>query len=132
MALQTSVETKAAALNAQLALLDGGEIRIYSGSQPAATNTALGAQVLLSQHALSATAFATTATATATANAIAADDSAAASGTASFYRAFDDGGVCHRQGSVGESGSGAELIIDNADIVENGVVTISSYSVTQG
>lgn len=132
MALQTSVQTKAAALNAQLALLDGGYINIYSGTQPAATTTALTDQVLLSEHALSDPAFAPTTTATATANAIADDESANASGTATFYRAFDADDVCHRQGSAGEAGSGAELILDESAIVAGGVVTVSSYSVTQG
>lgn len=132
MALQTSVQTKAAALNAQLALLDGGYINIYSGTQPAATTTDLTDQVLLSEHALSDPAFAPTSTATAMANAIADDESANASGTASFYRAYGADGTCHRQGSAGGAGSGAELILDNPTIVAGGTVTVSSYSVSQG
>lgn len=132
MTQQTSVQTKAAALNGQAALLNSGFLRLYSGTQPAATTTALTGQTLLSEHTLSATAFASTSTAVATANAIGSDASANASGTATFYRAFaSNGTTVHRQGSVGLSGSGAELIMDNTSIVAGGVVSISGWTITQ-
>lgn len=131
MALQTSLQTKSAALNAQLALLDGGKLRIYSGEQPPTTDSSVGVAVLLSEHDLDETAFEQTATSTATANPI-EESTALASGTASFYRSFSESGVCHRQGSAGVSGSGAELILDNASIIKDGTVTVVSYSVNQG
>lgn len=128
--MQTSIQTKAAALNGQLSLLDSGStIKIYAGSQPATTATAITTQTLLSTHAMDASPFATTETATATANAI-ADATAAASGEASFYRAEDSTGVCHRQGSVGTTGT--EMVIDNTSVVVGGTVSIDSYTVTQG
>ena len=132
MALQTSIETKAGALNGQLAYLDDGStVEIYSGSQPAATTTAITDQVLLSVHDMNEVPFPVTTTATATANPV-ASATALATGTASFYRIRDSAGVCHRQGTVGVAGSGAELIIDNAAIVASGTVNIASYAITQG
>lgn len=129
MTTKTDVGSKAAALNAQLALLNGGSLKIYSGSEPATTATALTSQTLLAECPLSATAFATTSTATATANAI-TSDAANASGTATFYRAYDSSDVCRRQGSAGESGT--DLILDDAAIVTGGTVTISGWTVAQG
>ena len=129
MTQQTSVQTKAASLNGELALLNGGYINRYSGTQPASTTASLGAAVLLCTNALNATAFATTTTNTATANAITAA-TAIATGTATFYRAYDSSNICHRQGSVGTAD--ADLIMANPNIIEGGNCTITSWTVTQG
>lgn len=131
MALQTSVQTKAAALNGQLSLLDGGTLEIYSGTQPVATSTTVTDQTLLSVHNFAAEAFGTTVTATATSNPI-SQSVAVETGTASFYRAKDSSGVVHRQGGAGVSGSGAELIMDSVDLEVDGTVRVVSYSVAQG
>lgn len=131
MTVKTSTASKAAALNGQLALLGANsKVKIYAGAEPAGPSTALTTQTLLSTHNMAATPFATTSTATATANAI-AQATAVASGTASFYRIEDGSSVVHRQGSIGLSGSGADLIFDDVEIASGDIVSISSFTVTQ-
>jgi hypothetical protein len=77
-----------AALNARTALLNSGILRIYSGTRPATADTALGAQVLLAECTLNATAFGAAANRVATANAVTQDTSANAAGNPSFSLAM--------------------------------------------
>lgn len=109
-----------------------GVLRIYSGSVPANVDTALGAQVLLSENTMSDPAFGAAADAnpgaTATANAIIDDTAANATGNASFFRIFDSNGVARIQGTVGTSG--ASLIINSVAIQANAKVEILSLTVT--
>ena len=56
---KTAVARRNAALDAAFdTVLNGGSLRIYDGTQPTDADTALGAQVLLAQLTLNATAFA--------------------------------------------------------------------------
>ena len=127
----TDVESRAAALNAALALIDANSLlKIYAGTVPSTTATDLTAQVLLSEHEMAAVPFATTTNGVATANAI-EPATALASGTATFYRLEDSDGIVRRQGSVGMAGSGADLLIDDSAIVAGGNIIISAYTVTQ-
>jgi hypothetical protein len=123
-----------AALNALTALLNGGSIKIYSGAMPATTETA-SSGTLLSTCPLNATAFASatdpgsTGLATATANAITSDTSAAATGTAGYFRAYkSDGTTCVIQGTVGTSL--ADMILNTTSISAGSTVAITSWVVT--
>lgn len=127
MALNTQIsETMANAMcNTGLAQLNGGgTVRIYGGTQPANADIAVGAQTLLSQHTLSATAFGNAAGGVANANAI-ADDTARATGTATWCRFFTSGGAAVFDGSVGTAN--ANLILNSTDIQQNAKVSISTY-----
>lgn len=106
-----------------------GKIKFYSGSVPADVNASLGAAVLLSTITLSNTAFAAASGGVGTANAITSDTNAAASGTATFFRATNAAGTAVVQGTVGTSGCDANF--DNNVIVASGTVAASAFTLTQ-
>lgn len=127
-----------AAADHVVALLDAGAgpgyIEIRTGAQPAsvgdaATGTLLGTLVL-SDPAFGAATDA--APSVATADAIADDVDADASGTAGWFRAYDSDGNAVLDGAAGEAGSGAELILDESAIVAGGVISVTSWTYTQG
>lgn len=61
------------------------------------------------------------------------DASADAAGTAGHFRIYaSDGTTQHIQGTVGATGSGADLTLDNAVLALAQVVTITSFAVTAG
>ena len=126
--LQISDATANAGVNALCALANGGSIKLYTGSQPANANTALGAQTLLVTLALSATAFATAVAGVATANSITAA-TAVASGTATWFRVYkSDGTSVVFDGTVGTSGCDLNM---NSNVISSGAtVGVSSLTFT--
>lgn len=122
-----------AMLDALTALLNGGSIKIYTGTRPADPDTALAGNTLLGTLPLSATAFgaATDADpgALATANAITSDTTADATGTATWFRAVGSGGTAVIDGNVGIATS--DLILDNVNIVAGGTIAVTSWTITQ-
>ena len=120
-----------AALNAALALLNGGTMNIYSGAQPANPNTALSGNTLLATLDLSATAFAGAASGTAVANAIASGVGLAV-GTATFARCLSAGSVAELDLSVGSAATDplADVQLNDAAITAGGTVTVTAYSVS--
>ena len=105
-----------------------GLLKIYDGTQPATVATAIGAQVLLAQLALSATFAPAAASGVLTANAITQDSSADATGTASWYSLQTSGGTRIVEGSVGTSG--ADLNLNTVSIVAAGPVAVTSFTYT--
>jgi hypothetical protein len=110
---------------------NGARLRIYTGTKPAtgaaATGTLLGELVCGSPFAPAA------ANGVLTASAIANDSEADASGTAGWFRLVQSNGSTHvMDGTAGGSGSGAELILANANIVAGGVISVTSFVVTEG
>lgn len=117
------------AADAVLVRANSGSLRIYSGTAPANIDAALGAAVLLATLPLSATAFGAASSGVATANAI-TSATAAASGTASFFRVLEsDGTTGVYQGTVGTTG--AELNLSSVSILAGGTVSVSSMTYTQ-
>jgi hypothetical protein len=120
-------------------LLNSGKIEIFTTAQPTDANTALGAQTLLSTMTFGSTAFISPAVAsgsagskivTATANTIASDTSAAATGTAAWFRAYkSDGTTVVMDGSVGTSG--CDLNLNTTSIVAGATVSCTSFTITQ-
>jgi hypothetical protein len=103
-------------------------INIYDGTVPAEADTALGAQVLLAQLVMSATAFGAASNGVLTAAAIADDASADATGTATFFRILtQSGGTVVAQGTVGTAA--ADLILNTVAIQAGAVVSITSATV---
>lgn len=132
--MATSTRLAAAARNAAAdaitALIGAnGRLKIYDGSQPTDPDTALGAQVLLANLALSADAFADAASGVSTANAITDDSSADATGTATWFSLTTSGGTRIIDGSVGTSG--ANLNLNTTSIVAGAAVGVSSLTLTQ-
>lgn len=119
-----------AAADAVVDQADSGYIRIYSGTQPATADTAITSQILLATLRWNATAFGSASTGVATANAITSDTDAAATGTATWFRALkSDGTTVLFDGSVGTTG--ADLNLSTTAIVQHATVSISSFTYTQ-
>lgn len=133
--------TTEAAINAMAALFNNGFLRIYSGTQPNDANTAITTQTLLSTLRFNATGFATSSPSgtapsrvvTAAANAITSDPNAAATGTASWFRAFkSDGTSVIMDGSIGATGGGSfDMTLATTSIVAGETVQATSFTLTQ-
>lgn len=122
-ALKTSIDAGTAAI-----------IRIYDGTQAADADTAVGAQVLLAQLTMSATAFGSVSDAAPgaimTAASITSDSDADATGTATWFRMLDQsGGNTIMDGTVGTSG--CDLNLNTTSIVQHSTVSISSMTITE-
>jgi hypothetical protein len=127
-----SITNAAASLaaNAVTARLNNGFLRLYSGVAPANANAALSGNTLLAQKTFGATAFGAAVNGVATANAIGQDASNDASGTATFFRAFESDGVTVVfQGTVAVEG--AELNLPSTNIVAGGITAVSSFTYAQ-
>lgn len=110
-------------------LLDNGYLRIYSGSQPATADTAIGAQVLLAELRFNATASPAAVNGVITFNAITSDTSADATGTAAWFRALkSDGTSAVWDGSV--STSGATINLNSTAIQANAQVDVTALTFT--
>jgi hypothetical protein len=138
MAVNTTISNAGAIamLNALVDLLDAGAgaatIKIYTGSQPANPDVAIGAQTLLATLTCSDPAFGNAADANpgaiATASAITADASADNTGTAAWFRAADSNGVAIIDGTVGTAS--ADMILNTVSIVTAAEVACTSWTVT--
>jgi hypothetical protein len=130
MALTIAVAQKNSSNDNVYDNLNNGYLRIYSGTRPTNPDTALSGNTLLAELRFSATAFGASSGGVKTANAI-TQGTAAATGTASFFRALkSDGSTAVIDGTVGTSGTDA--IIGNTSIVSNEPVTCSSFVITAG
>ena len=116
------VNAQADALNA---LYNGGKLRIYSGTQAATADTAIGAQVKLVEFTLPSPCFGTSVAGVVTANAI-TDVVALVPGEAAWYRVVKADGAGLQDGTVGTSG--CNLTIDSTTIVAGVTQRINSWS----
>lgn len=110
-----------------------GVIKIYTGSPPGANAATTG--TLLATLTLAATAFGAAASRVSTAGAIASDTSAAATGTAAYFRIKLSGdadtataSLKRLEGTVGTSG--ADMILNNTSIVIGGTVACTAMTYT--
>jgi hypothetical protein len=130
MAIKLSNTARSAAANAVVDLADTGYIRIYDGTQAANPNTAIGAQVLLAELRFGATAFGAASNGVVTANSITGEDSALATGTATWFRVLQsDGTTVLWDGTVNTTG--ADLNLDSVSLTIGGTVDITSMTYTQ-
>lgn len=123
-----------AGLDAMLDLLDvtsAGKLRIYAGTAPLDTDTALSSNTLLADFALSATGFANSTdlapNARATANSI-SDVSASNTGTATFGRLLNQAGTAVAQFDVGTSA--ATCIVPTTSFVSGQTCSVTSATIT--
>lgn len=109
---------------------NSGFLRIYDGTQPTDADTAVGAQVLLAELTMNATAFAAASAGSAAANAITADSSANATGTAAWFRLVASNGttvLCD-----GTVGTGTHNLVLNSVAISSGAnVSVTAFTVTQ-
>lgn len=118
-----------AKVDAQAALLNGGFMDVYDGTQPATADTAVGAQVKLARLTFGNPAFGAGVAGVATANPITQDSSADASGTATWFRALTSGGNPVMDGSVGTSDANA--ILNSVAISAGAAVQCTSMTMTE-
>lgn len=104
-------------------------LRIYNGTRPASVGTALSGNTLLAELVCNASAFGSASSGVLTAGAI-ASATAAASGTASFFRLFkSDGTTAVVDGDVAASGSDLNLA-GGPGITSGQTVSVSSFALT--
>lgn len=131
--MTTSVSVAVATRNAQADALsvnlDGGTIKIYSGTVPADADTALSGNTLLAEIPFQPDAAPAASSGTVTFDTTGMTDSSVnASGIASFFRAETSGSAVVMQGQVGTSGYAMNLADTN--LVATGTVTITSFTHT--
>jgi hypothetical protein len=143
MSMKITTGTADAALQAVGNLLNAGSIYIYSGTEPTTASTALSGNTVLANLAFPATAFPvvggtspTTDDVDATARKVVAGTiasvTAAASGTATFFRCYKSTGQTTSdvvyQGTCGTSGQ--QLNLNDTSIISGGNVSITSLKIT--
>lgn len=101
--------------------LDGGTVKVYSGSKPASPDDA-ATGTLLATFTLPTPAFGAAATKSATLNTVAAT-TGVADGTAGWCRFANSSATAQIDGTCGTSGSGAELILSTTAITNGGAVS---------
>jgi hypothetical protein len=103
-------------------------LRIYNGSRPA---TGGAATTLLAELTCGSPFAGAASGGDLTANSISSDESADATGTATWFRIVQSDGSTHvMDGDVGTSNSDLEL--DSVSIVEGGTVAVTSFVITGG
>jgi hypothetical protein len=108
----------------------GALIRVYSGSRPASANDAATGTLLGTKTGGSP--FGTVTGGVLTGSAV-TGSTAVASGTASWFRVTASNGTTTVfDGDVGATGSGAEMILADVQIVEGGTLEVDSITITGG
>jgi hypothetical protein len=103
-------------------------LRIYDGSRPATGGTAT---TLLAELTCGSPFASAAVDGVLTAGSISDDTSAAATGTATWFRIVQSDGSTHvMDGDVGTSGS--DLNLDSVSIVAGGTVSVTSFVITEG
>ena len=129
MAITLSATAASTAADALCALLNGGSVRIYTAPRPATADTAITTQTLLASPTFANPAFAAAASGVAAAHAVVSDTDAAASGTATWFRAVTSGAASVCDGSVGTADT--DCVLSSTTIVQHGTVAITSVVYTQ-
>lgn len=124
--MQIAITGRNAALDASLALLNGGTLEIRTGA-PAAVDTAPTGTVL-AVLSINATAFAAAASGQATANAI-VDVTAVADGDAGHYVAKNSSAAVERNGTAGVSGT--DMILNNITFTTGDTVSVTAWTSSQ-
>jgi len=132
MAIKFDTTTRNAEMDAVTTRVGtSARLRVYNGTRPANPGTAITTQTMLVELTCNATAFAPAASGgVLTANAI-SNGTAAATGTASWFRLFQSNGTTAIvDGDVGTSGS--DLNLNNTSIATSQTVSVTSFAITEG
>lgn len=105
---------------------------LYDGTIPASITIAISGQTKLGTVIMSNDPSATNSGGLITFNAITQDDSADASGTASFLRIFKGDGSIWGDADVGDMASSATAKMNTTTIVAGGPIRINSFTITIG
>lgn len=113
-----------------LALFALGKLRIYTGAQPATSDTAIGAQVLLAELTFGSPAATVANTGVITFGAV-TSNAAVATGTAAWFRALQsDGTTALMDGTVDVAGNSPNLALSTTAIVATATVSVTSFTHT--
>ena len=127
--LKISTAARNAAVDAIATLLNGGTIKVRSGSPP--TNVAdADSGTLLATLTFGSPAFGSGSSGTATANSITSDSSADASADAGHFRLLSSAAATVIQGTAGEAADTPDMVFDEKSIVAGGVVACTSMTLT--
>lgn len=122
-----------AAVAAIAALLNGGTVRIYTGTQPAEADAA-PTGTLLATCTLGNPAFGAATDANpggrVTANAITGDTSIDTGGTAGWFRAFNSGGTAVIDGNITATGGGGDMTLADVNLVQGGTFSVTGWTIT--
>jgi hypothetical protein len=132
MAIKFDTTTRNAEMDAVTTRVGtSARLRVYNGTRPANPGTAITSQTMLVELTCNATAFAPAASGgVLTANAI-SNGTAAATGTASWFRLFQSNGTTAiMDGDVATSG--ADLNLNNTSIATGQTVSVTSFTITDG
>jgi hypothetical protein len=132
MAIKFDTTTRNAEMDAVTTRVGtSARLRVYNGTRPANPGTAISSQTMIVELICNATAFAPAASGgVLTANAI-TNGTAAANGTASWFRLFQSNGTTAIiDGDVGTSGS--DLNLNNTSIATSQTVSVTSFAITEG
>jgi hypothetical protein len=132
MALQFSTAYRNAALNAFETVAGESEvIKIWSGTLPANCAAADAGTMLVQWNLASSSDWTVASTGSKTLSGLPLQINPTAAGTAAFFRIYASGATtCHMQGTVGASGSGADMIIGSITITMGVPVTIQTATLT--
>lgn len=131
MTLTISTSGASAAVDALTALLNGGSLRLYTGTRPDTPETPLGANTLLAELHFGTPAFDDAVDGVASATPIADDPAAAATGICAFFRAVaSDGSTALLDGSVSAAGGGGDLLLNTVNIVQDSAVSVTAFTLT--
>lgn len=132
LAFRITAAVASAMANAFTTANDAGTaavIQIYTASQPATPETAVGAQTLLGTLTMSATSFPAASSGVLTANAITDDTSADATGTAAWFRmSTQSGGTAICDGSVGTAT--CDMIVNTTAFTSGSTISCTSCVIT--
>lgn len=133
MAIQLSTTVRNARLDAiETAVGVSAVMKIRTGAQPADCGTADSGSVLATLN-LPSDWMAAAGSGQKAKTGTWQDASADAAGTAAHFRIYaSDGTTCHLQGSVTITGGGGDLTLDNNVLAVGQVVTITSFTLTDG
>jgi hypothetical protein len=134
MTLRVSNAVRSALANQITTALDAGagagKIRVYSGSQPAGPDTAIGAQVLLAEFTLNDPSFGAAANGVITLQNVPRSTNGLAAGTAAWFRALDSNNVAVADGTVTVTGGGGELQLNTVTISVGVALDITIGTIT--
>lgn len=127
--MRTAVARRNEMLDALTDNAASGILRIYDGTRPTDSDTAISSNNVLAELVMGSTAFGTASGGVLTANAVTSDSSANATGTASWARLWQSNGTTPLADfSVGTSG--AEVTINTVSIVAAAVVSCSAFTIS--
>lgn len=132
MAIALATAARNAACNGIVDLADAGggagTIKVYTGSSPGPNTAVTG--TLLATFTLAATAFGNASTGTATLASTPRSTTGAAAGTAGYFRMADSTGAAIMDGTVGATGSGADLELNTTTVSVGLALDITSGTIT--